>query len=191
MNKKLYLMRHGETLFNTQHKIQGWCDSPLTENGKRQALRAKAYFLKKGITFDHAYCSTSERSGDTLKLVSSLPYVRLKELKEMNYGSLEGSEQLSLTPKQCETYYLEFGGESSNTVKERMHQILTNLMTKDDHHSVLVVGHGAACFNFLRGIQDPMEELNKGLGNGIVFVYDFKEGKFSLDVVIRQNEMEN
>ena len=83
MNKKLYLMRHGETLFNTQHKIQGWCDTPLTENGKRQALRAKAYFLKKGIIFDHAYCSTSERTEDTLKLVSSLPYVRLKELKDL------------------------------------------------------------------------------------------------------------
>ena len=29
---KLYLMRHGETLFNTQKRVQGWCDSPLTEN---------------------------------------------------------------------------------------------------------------------------------------------------------------
>jgi probable phosphoglycerate mutase len=31
--KDLYLMRHGETLFNIRRKIQGWCDSPLTENG--------------------------------------------------------------------------------------------------------------------------------------------------------------
>lgn len=30
MVKKLYLMRHGQTLFNLQNKIQGWCDSPLT-----------------------------------------------------------------------------------------------------------------------------------------------------------------
>ncbi|WRK52458.1 histidine phosphatase family protein [Coprobacillaceae bacterium CR2/5/TPMF4] len=29
--KDLYLMRHGETLFNQRRKIQGWCDSPLTE----------------------------------------------------------------------------------------------------------------------------------------------------------------
>lgn len=28
--KTLYLMRHGQTLFNLQHKIQGWCDAPLT-----------------------------------------------------------------------------------------------------------------------------------------------------------------
>ena len=35
--KTLYLMRHGQTLFNLQHKIQGWCDSPLTELGIKQA----------------------------------------------------------------------------------------------------------------------------------------------------------
>ena len=61
-------MRHGETLFNVQHKIQGWCDSPLTEKGIKQAQKARDYFSKKGITFDHAYCSTSERCSDTLEL---------------------------------------------------------------------------------------------------------------------------
>lgn len=35
--KTLYLMRHGQTLFNLQHKIQGWCDAPLTEIGIKQA----------------------------------------------------------------------------------------------------------------------------------------------------------
>ena len=31
MKKDLYLMRHGQTLFNVRRRIQGWCDSPLTE----------------------------------------------------------------------------------------------------------------------------------------------------------------
>ena len=53
--KTLYLMRHGETLFNVQHKIQGWCDSPLTEKGIKQAQKARGYFSKKGITFDQWY----------------------------------------------------------------------------------------------------------------------------------------
>ena len=41
MKKTLYLMRHGQTLFNLQHKIQGWCDSPLTELGIKQAKVAE------------------------------------------------------------------------------------------------------------------------------------------------------
>ena len=41
MKKILYLMRHGQTLFNLQHKIQGWCDAPLTPLGIKQAQMAK------------------------------------------------------------------------------------------------------------------------------------------------------
>lgn len=194
MSKRLYLMRHGETLFNVQHKIQGWCDSPLTENGKQQALRTGRYFKSHHIQFDHAYCSTSERTEDTLKLVIDMPYTRLKGLKEQFYGELEGeSERLNrhLTPKDCETFYLQYHGESSNTVKDRMMATLKEVMDKEDHHSVLAVSHSGACFNFLRGIQDPMEELKKGFGNCCVFVYEYEDGLFRLLEVIRQKEMED
>ena len=146
----LYLMRHGQTMFNRQKRIQGWCDSPLTEEGKRQALCVGQYFKAKGIVFDHAYCSTSERCSDTLELVTDMPYTRLKGLKEMFYGELEGeSERLNCeTPEECVTYYLQFGGESSDTVRDRMMKTLTDVMEREDHRCVLAVSHGGACFNF-------------------------------------------
>ena len=62
MKKTLYLMRHGQTLFNKRRKVQGWCDSPLTELGIKQAEAAAKYFKERNIVFDHAYCSTSERA---------------------------------------------------------------------------------------------------------------------------------
>lgn len=43
MKKILYLMRHGQTLFNLQHKIQGWCDAPLTPLGIKQAQMEKIF----------------------------------------------------------------------------------------------------------------------------------------------------
>ena len=189
--KTLYLMRHGETLFNVQHKIQGWCDSPLTEKGIKQAQKARDYFSKKGITFDHAYCSTSERCSDTLELIVDMPYTRLKGLKENFYGELEGeSERLNkhLSPKDCETFYIQFGGESSNTTRDRMMKTLTEIMDREDHENVLVVSQSGACFNFLRAIQDPTEELNKGFGNCCIFVYQYDQHQFSLKEVIRQEE---
>ena len=64
--KTLYLMRHGQTLFNLQHKIQGWCDAPLTEIGIKQAEVAGKWFDDNHIQIDDAYCSTSERVSDTL-----------------------------------------------------------------------------------------------------------------------------
>lgn len=189
--KYLYLMRHGETLFNVQHKIQGWCDSPLTQNGINQAKKAGEYFKSHHIHFDHAYTSTSERCSDTLELMTSMPYQRLKGLKENFYGELEGeSERLNrhLSPKDCETFYLQYGGESSNEVRDRMYQTLLEIMQKEDHHSVLAVSHSGACFNFLRAIQDPMEELKKGFGNCAIFVYEFENDTFKLKEVIRQTK---
>ena len=59
MEKILYLMRHGQTLFNLEHKIQGWCDSPLTELGIAQAKIAGRYFTDNKIKLDHCYASTS------------------------------------------------------------------------------------------------------------------------------------
>ena len=43
MTKTLYLMRHGQTLFNKRHRIQGWCDAPLTDLGVYQAQVAGQY----------------------------------------------------------------------------------------------------------------------------------------------------
>ena len=187
--KRLYLMRHGETLFNVLHKIQGWCDSPLTENGIQQALKAKEYFKKNGIVFDHAYCSTSERAGDTLELITDLPYTRLKGLKENYYGVLEGESDIinrHLTPKDCETFYLQYGGESSNTTKDRMLTTLTEIMEKEDHETVLAVSHAGACYNFMRAITDPSDELKKGFGNCCIFVYEYDQHRFIFKEIIRQ-----
>lgn len=187
MKKRLYLMRHGQTMFNVQKRIQGWCDSPLTELGKAQAEQAKLYFMNHQITFDHAYCSTSERCSDTLEIITDMSYKRIKGLKEMFYGELEGeSERLNCkTPQECETYYLQFGGESSNTVLKRMKETLINIMKQDDHYQVLAVSHSGACYNFLRAWQDPMEELKKGFGNCCIFVYEFENDVFTLEEVIR------
>ena len=69
-----------------------------------------------------------------------------------------------------------------------MTETLTRIMEQEDHRCVLAVSHGGACFNFLRGIQDPMEELAKGFGNCCIFVYTYKDGRFSLERVIREEE---
>ena len=95
--KRLYLVRHGQTIFNQERRIQGWCDSPLTPLGIYQAKHAAMYFQQHDIHFDHAYCSTSERTSDTLENITDLPYTRLKGLKEFHFGKLEG-ESMRLIP---------------------------------------------------------------------------------------------
>jgi len=186
MKKTFYIMRHGQTLFNARRKIQGHCDSPLTELGIIQAEAAKAYL--KDITFDHAYSSTSERCCDTLEIVTAgkMPYTRLKNLKEMNFGTFEGeSEDLNPNREIFSTFFLDYDGESRAQVGIRMEKTCIEIMEKADHQTVLAVSHAGACLHFLSRWQDTTAELKKGFSNCCICKYEYENKKFKLIEIIR------
>ncbi|WCG36138.1 histidine phosphatase family protein [Companilactobacillus farciminis] len=163
MAKILYLMRHGQTLFNILHKNQGICDSPLTQQGIADAKRVHEYLRQNNIIFDHAYTSTQERAIDTLELVTDQPYQRLKRLKEWNFGFLEGESQRLNPPFDSKLGsvgdgYVKYGGDSADAVQKRMVKTLTNIMIQKGHQRVLVVGHGASIYLFLKN-WIPLDEL--------------------------------
>ena len=189
MKKTLFLMRHGQTLFNLRKKIQGSCDSPLTDEGIRQAKVAGKYFQDKGIAFDAAYSSTQERSCDTLEIVTDnkMKYERLKGLKEWNFGLFEGeSEDLNPKHPNERTYgdfFVNFGGESNKDVEKRMHETLTQIMEKDGNNTVLAVSHGGACYNFF--LKNAPDIPFTGLPNCAIFKYEYEEGKFTFIALIK------
>lgn len=188
MKKNLYLMRHGETLFNTLKKVQGACDSPLTEKGIQQAKKAHDYFTKNQITFDHAYASTQERACDTLEIVTDqMPYTRLKGLKEMNFGSFEGEHTYLQPkgPKNFETFYVQYGGEAAQSVRERIVATLTEIMNKSDHQNVIAVSHNGVSYYFLKEITKKPEQLPLAFPNCGIFVieYDDQKGFSLIDII--------
>ena len=110
----------------TQKRVQGWCDSPLTENGICQAEQAKQYFAKKGISFDAVYSSTQERATDTAKIVApEYTVTQLKGIKEMNLGLLKLQPE-HLLPKHrpgsrsFEDLLVPYGGEDIRKVGQRV-----------------------------------------------------------------------
>lgn len=160
----LYMMRHGQTLFNLRHMIQGWCDAPLTELGIGQARVAGEYFKNKGITFDHAYSSTAERACDTLELVCDMPYERVKGLKEMNFGKYEGQSEAMNPPLPYLDFFKKYaGGESQDEVQERMVKTVGEIMAQEGHESVLIVTLAAirelAGFLDADGVEGILNEL--------------------------------
>ena len=190
MKKVLYLMRHGQTLFNKRRKIQGSCDSPLTSEGINQAKLAKEYFEKNSIKFDHAYSSTQERASDTLEIITDLEYVRLKGLKEWNFGTFEGESE-DLNPKPDEKrgtygdFFVKYDGESDLEVQERMNNTLLDIMKKDDHKSVLAVSHGGACFMFLRKWEDLSKRNDKvRFSNCCILKFEYEDDKFKFIEVV-------
>lgn len=65
---KVYLLRHGETEWNVQHRVQGALDSPLTENGIQQAKNAAKRLAK--VEFDAAFTSPSPRAYRTAQIIA-------------------------------------------------------------------------------------------------------------------------
>lgn len=85
----LALVRHGESVLNSQNKECGWIDSPLTEKGKIQARETTKKLIDK--KWDYIFESDLIRSKQTTdEIISVLGYspVRISSLaiKERNYG---------------------------------------------------------------------------------------------------------
>lgn len=151
MKKTLYLMRHGQTLFNLKNMVQGACDSPLTELGKEQARQAAGLFDLAGV--DHFFTSPQPRAVATMKEVTCCPFETAEGLREMNFGAMEGEPNSSMPPiAEYDTYFVKTGGESRDQVKARMRQTLTEIMDRPENHTVLAVSHGGALANFLEGL---------------------------------------
>ena len=93
----LYLTRHGKTMLNTTGRMQGWCDSPLTEDGAAVAEKLGRGLKKAGITFDAVYTSDSGRAIETAELIlknNGQPEVSLQrnpKVREVCYGIYEGA----------------------------------------------------------------------------------------------------
>lgn len=68
MATEVYLVRHGETMFNQLNKVQGWADSPLTVKGIND-LKVTAANLSQ-VHFDKMYSSDLKRAIDTVHLIA-------------------------------------------------------------------------------------------------------------------------
>ena len=186
MPKTFYLMRHAETLFNVQHKTQGWCDSPLTARGIEQARLTGKEFARRGLVFDHAYSSTSERCCDTLELAceaafgTAMPYERRRGLKEINFGAFEGKDQF-LEPhgEGFGEFYVAFGGERHSDAVDRLEADLKEIMERPGHESVLVCSHGGIAISFYQKWKEHAKVPVTIFSNCLTYVYEYEDGVFT------------
>lgn len=175
MIKKLVLMRHGQTLFNLRGKFQGVVDSPLTPHGIQQAKTVKPFLDDLPFRFDHAYSSSSERACDTLEIVTNLPYIRLKGLKEWNFGILEGEPEYLHPPfDQYDEYFSTHDGEGRMEVFNRINSTLCSIMEKEDHCNVIAASHGLAMREFVTyWTKDNPSLVPSRFANCIIFIFDY------------------
>ncbi|MCM1307677.1 MAG: histidine phosphatase family protein [Butyrivibrio sp.] len=149
---RLYVMRHGETDWNVQKRLQGRSDTELNDNGIRLAkVTAEAL---KGLRFDAIYSSPLKRAYKTAEIVRgerNIPITADERLLEISFGECEGLPVDGLPACFAdffgapERYAPTGGGERFEDVIARAGDFIENVVVPQSFklESMLTVAHGA------------------------------------------------
>lgn len=142
---KLYVIRHGRTLWNEKGLMQGWVNIKLSETGKKEAkdIRGKL----KDISFDICISSPLKRTLETASIVTDNKYKIITDelLIERNLGEFEGKKYAEYEKLKFWDYKLNndsYGVEPVKDILKRTSFFLNNLKEKD-YKTVLIVSHAA------------------------------------------------
>lgn len=172
----LYILRHGETVWNKEGRLQGWLDSPLTERGKAQALQQRT--ILDGLASRDRLkdvvirASPQPRAYQTAKIscenLGAQRIVMDPRLKEVRLGDWEGRYVADVAPKACEVPW-----QFSSPNGERLEAMITRLTAFCESltRPTILVTHGfTACV--LRGhlLQHPRRLWGTlSMTQGVVF----------------------
>ena len=160
---KLYLVRHGQTEWNVQKRMQGWEDSSLTEKGVNNAIALRKKL--EGVEFAATYTSTSERTIETAKLIiekRNLAINTNEDLREINLGEWEGKtldEIKDFYPEQYKYFwenpalYEPIGGETFEQLINRAIKVLNYIISKHINGSILVITHSVILKSLLMHVK--------------------------------------
>jgi len=148
---KLYLVRHGETIWNIDSRMQGHKNSPLTEKGREQVEILRKKLIRK--TISAAYTSTLERAKETARIIlenSEVPLIERASLNEIGLGEWEGktfAEAKELDSEQFNNFwkfptrYSPSSGETYYELQNRAIPEIYRIFKENAGGRVLIVSH--------------------------------------------------
>lgn len=179
----IYVIRHGQSETNLRQQWTGWLDAPLTEQGRKDAEKARDFL--KNIAFDKVYCSDLRRARETAAIAA--PRCEAEPtalLREVNVGTLAGQPISPLTAEQDALFFKEgygsVGGETQADFSRRVATVMDKVSALPCH-TVALFSHAG----FLRGMLDlvlglrlPRERVR--CRNCTVAVFEYTDGNWSL-----------
>lgn len=156
---RIFLVRHGETNWNTQGRFQGQSDTPLNETGQRQATALANYLKEK--TLQAIYTSDLRRARDTARVIGTFHKLEVKpysHLREMNFGSWEGlvtTEIQEKFPEKLADWQKNImttappGGENLEQLVARVQTAYRDIIHNNPEGDILLVAHGGVLQVFL------------------------------------------
>lgn len=151
---RLLIVRHGETEWNAEGRIQGHTDIGLCDKGRQQA-RAVGHRLAD-TPIDVAYSSDLQRASETVRIIlgeRDIPLHSTPQLREYHKGVFEGLTSAEMNTRYPQLYAaslvrdLDFaptGGESMRQASARMAAFVADVKERHPDGTVLIVGHGGS-----------------------------------------------
>ncbi|MDB5184045.1 MAG: uncharacterized protein JWO07_726 [Candidatus Saccharibacteria bacterium] len=198
---ELYLIRHAETVTNTNpHIIAGRTSgAPLTDRGLGQAVRLGANLRQQGLLPDAAYASPARRTRDTGYYSLSAMGIDIEpeiadEIQEQSHGLSEGLPRIGVyTPdvlrqidRQGKNFRLE-GGESMNEVGERMEDWVYDTFEDKQPGRYFIYTHAGSIKYLASHIEDwsRIKTFETEVGNATLNLFLLKDGDLSLEYLNR------
>lgn len=146
---KLYVARHGQTVWNVRNVVCGRTDIPLTEQGLAQAKALAEQAAQTEI--DTIWCSPLIRARQTAQAVADrlgLPVTVDERLIEQNFGDFEEIDRFDreyLAFRENLLVHFPGGGESIAQVMARAYGVIEDIRKNHARRTILLVSHGAYC----------------------------------------------
>jgi broad specificity phosphatase PhoE len=192
---KLYLVRHGQTDLNRDRRFRGLSDAPLNDEGKYEAAGAARMLAGAGLS--NIYTSPVRRAAETATAIAVTTGARVEteeDFTDIDYGDWQGLtvEEVAerFGPEELESWRRDPtsfrfpGGDSMQSVRERLEPALLRAVTDGHEGHLAVVSHLAVlkvCFVVLMGL-DMGYFWRIGLDNGSVSLFTHTPaGGFTLE----------
>lgn len=142
----LYVVRHGETIWNVEKRVQGITDIQLTERGKLEAKELQE--LVKSLNIDVVISSPLKRARETAKILvdSKLPINVDDRIKERDWGMNEGALIDTVDRWDCWDVVLNTKVQNIECIQDFMYRVsdfIEDIKIKYKDKNVLVVTHSA------------------------------------------------
>lgn len=173
----IYIIRHGETDWNKEHRIQGHQDIPLNDQGRLDAKVAKKKL--KNVKFDVVFSSPLSRALETAKIITDHEIIIDDRLIERANGTLEGCNKLDIIQSipWNEEKVIEYGVEPISKIRERTNEFLDYVMDNYKDKNVLIAthaGNGIQIRCYFEGEPIDGDYGSYRMGNCEIIKYDNK-----------------
>lgn len=142
----LYVVRHGETAWNKEGRVQGITDIPLTEKGISDALKLRD--LVKSLNIDVVISSPLKRAIETAKLITDYRFpINIDDrIKERDWGLNEGANINEVDRIDCWDVILNTKVQNIESIQDFMYRVsefIEDIKVRFKDKNVLVVTHSA------------------------------------------------